>query len=193
MLHLIDDVLDLVRLELGRYLLDLRFENVNPVAEAAVDSVRHLADGKRVTIQVALDGSIPNQHLDPAKMRQAITHLLRNAIRFSPPKAGVRLSTSVDDEGVTIEVRDAGPPIQSASTSSLFELEIPADALGARSKEGLGLGLHLTRRFVELHGGSVGAGPTPEGGAAFWIRLPRGEDLASILGSDPFVEELARQ
>ena len=191
-IHLIDDVLDLVRLELGRYLLDLHLGSVNQVARAAIELVQPLADGKGVTVEATFDESIPDQHLDPTKIRQSILHLLRNAIRFSPPKATVRISTSLRDDGVAIEVQDAGPPIHSEDSTGVFELDPSGEIQGQRSKDGLRFGLHLTRRFVELHGGSVGAGATPAGGAAFWIRLPRGEDLSSLIGSDPFVEGLAQ-
>ena len=57
----------------------------------------------------------------------------------------------------------------------------------------MGFGLHLTRRFVELHGGQVGAAPSPEGGATFWFVLPRGDDLTNLIGSDPFAEELSKK
>jgi signal transduction histidine kinase len=65
------------------------------------------------------------------------------------------------------------------------------EGLSKRVKDGLGFGLHLTKRFVELHGGEVGVGESPSGaGAAFWIRLPRGEGLENVIGRDPFVEQI---
>jgi signal transduction histidine kinase len=193
MLPLIDDVLDLVRLELGRYLLDLHFENLNPIARAAVETIRPLADTREVTLEVELDPSVPSQHVDPEKLRQSILHLLQNAIRFSPVKSTVRLSTRADDEGVLLEVRDAGPTIPPDAASSLFDLDSPGELRAKRSQEGLGLGLHLARRFVELHGGTVGAGTTPGGEATFWIRLPAAGDLSHIVGSHTYTEELAKQ
>jgi signal transduction histidine kinase len=193
MLHLIDDVIDLVRLELGRYLLDLHVDNVNSIAKSAVEAIRPLASSHEITLEVALEDSIPDQHVDPEKLRQSILHLLRNAIRFSPAKSTVGLSTSLDDEGVLIEIRDAGPALEPEIAAALFELDPMGSSRGRRSQDGLGFGLHLARRFVEMHGGSVGAGPAPGGGTAFWVRLPRGEDISKIFGADPYVEELARQ
>ena len=189
---LVDDVLDLVRLELGRYLLDLHFSNVNPIARAALETVQPLADTRGLTVDLDIDGAIPDQHLDPTKLKQSILALLRNAVRFSPAKGRIRLRTSLDVEGVLIEIRDQGPPIPPEASSAVFDLESIGESYGRRCKDGHGLGLHLTRRFVELHGGSVGSGPSPEGGAVFWIRLPKGEDLSSLFGSAPYVEELAR-
>ena len=188
---LIDDVLDLVRLELGRYLLDLRLDNVNRVVRSALESVREQAEARRIAVDLDLDGSIPDQHLDPSKLRQAVSHLLRNALRFSPERGRVRLLSSVTEAGVLIEIRDPGQPMPEETSAGVFELEDTGDR-HPRCKEGHGFGLHLARRFVELHGGTVGARTSPDGGSTLWIRLPRGEDLSSLIGSDPFAEEIAR-
>jgi signal transduction histidine kinase len=188
---LIDDVLDLVRLEMGRYLLDLRLGNVNQVIRGSLESVREQVEARRVTVDLDLDASIPDQHLDPAKLRQALAHLLRNALRFSPERGRVRLVSFLTEQGVCVEVRDGGPPIPEESSPAMFDLETRGQR-HARAKGGQGFGLHLARRFVELHGGTVGARTSPDGGSTFWIQLPRGEDLSSLIGSDPFVQEIAR-
>ena len=192
MMALVDDVLDLVRLELGRYLLDLHLANVNQIARAALDQIKPMAESKGIALDLDLDGSIPDQHVDPTKLRQAVLHLLRNAVRFAPSRTRVRVISLLDSEGVRVEVRDMGPPVPPEASSAVFELESVGDQFGKRCKAGRGFGLHLTRRFVELHGGQVGAGTSADGGATFWIRLPRGEDLTSLIGSDPFLEEIAK-
>ncbi len=190
---IIDDVLDLVRLELGRYLLDLHVGNVNEIAKTALELAKPMAVARGINIDADLDPSIPDQHLDPAKLHQSILHLLRNAIRLSPAKGRVRLATSLDETGVRVEVQDSGPAVPTEGSQSVFDLERIGEQEGKRCAEGMGFGLHLARRFVELHGGRVGADPAPEGGAVFWFLLPRGEDFASLIGKDPFVEDLANQ
>jgi signal transduction histidine kinase len=192
MLGLVDDVLDLVRLELGRYLLDVRMGSVNQTVRAARDLVAPLAEGRSVALDLDLEGSIPDQHFDPAKIRQSLVHILRHAIRFSPQRSRVRLRSILDREGVLIEVKDSGPTIPAEASEAMFNLESVGGQFGKRFKERQGFGLHLARRFVELHGGRVGAGPAPDGGAVIWIRLPRGEDLSSLLGSAPFAEDFTR-
>lgn len=192
MMTLVDDVLDLVRLDLGRYLLELHVANVNDVAHAAVEAVRPQADAKQIDIELSLDRRVPNQHLDPAKVRQSIANVLRNGIRFSPVKSRIRIATWLRDDGVVIEIKDSGPPVAPESSTSVFELESAVDGECKRCKDGLGFGLHLAKRFVELHGGSVGAGTdTAGGGAAFWLQLPVAEDLSHMVGGDPYAEELA--
>jgi signal transduction histidine kinase len=191
LLNLVDDVLDLARLETGRYLLDLRVDNVNKIARAAMDAVRGVASSKQVELELKLDEKIPDQHLDSGKVRQAILHLLQNGIRFSPAKGRVALSTWLGDDYIQIEVRDSGPAVEPEAAPLVFDIESQGEGLSKRVKDGLGFGLHLTKRFVELHGGEVGVSETPSGaGAAFWIRLPRAEGLESVIGRDPFAEAI---
>ena len=191
LLNLVDDVLDLARLETGRFLLDLRVDNVNNIARAAAESVRNVATGKQVELELKLDEKIPDQHLDSGKVRQAILHLLQNGIRFSPAKGRVALTTWLGDDHIQIEVRDSGPMVEAEAAPLVFDIEAQVEGLSKRVKDGLGFGLHLTKRFVELHGGEVGVGESPSGaGASFWIRLPRAEGLESVIGRDPFVEQI---
>ncbi len=192
LMSLVDDVLDLARLETGRFLLDLRVENLNKIAREALDSVRAFAATKQVDLEMKLDEKVPDQHLDGSKVRQAILHLLRNGIRFTPAKGRVMLTTWLGDEHIQLEVRDSGPKVDPEDAPLVFEMELRgAEGLSKRVKDGLGFGLHLTKRFVELHGGEVGVGESPTGsGAAFWIRLPRGEGLENVIGKDPFVEQI---
>jgi signal transduction histidine kinase len=191
LLHLVDDVLDLARLETGRFLLDLRIDNVNKIAREAAEIMRGLATSKQVDLELKLDENIPDQHLDSTKFRQAILHLLQNAIRFSPAKGRVSVSTWLEDDHVQIEVRDSGPAVEPEAIPVVFDIEAQVEGLSKRVKDGLGFGLHLAKRFVQLHGGEVGVGESPTGaGAAFWIRLPRADGMERVIGHDPFAEEV---
>lgn len=194
LMGLVDDVLDVVRLEMGRFLLDLRKENVNRIARAAVDQVRGAAASRGVAIEVALDEKIPDQLLDATKLRQGIARLLQNGVRFSPPKGHVAIATWMGDDHVLVEIRDGGPQVEPEEAERVFELEAVGPPRSRRTKDGMSFGLHLTKRFVELHGGEVGVGPGPTGsGATFWIRLPRGEAQADVFAlHDPFAEQMVR-
>ena len=192
MLGIVDDILDLVRLDLGRYMLELHVSGVNDVVKEAVESVRPAAAAKQVAIETTLDEAIPTQHLDTAKLRQSIAHLLRNAVRFSPEKSRVLVATRLGDGDVRIEIRDQGPAFDAAEASEIYEIESASRGDLKRARNGSGFGLHLAKRFVELHGGSVGAGTAEDGGAMFWIQLPWGSDLSPMVGADPFAEELTR-
>ncbi|MEK7314677.1 MAG: GAF domain-containing sensor histidine kinase [Candidatus Eisenbacteria bacterium] len=192
MMGLVDDVLDLVRLEMGRYVLELRIASVNDVVKEAVEAVRPLAAAKQIVFEASLDENIPSQHFDPAKLRHSITHLLRNAILFSPSKGRVTIATLMGDGDVRITVLDGGPTVDAADPAEIFEIDVVARNEQKRARNGVGFGLHLTKRFVELHGGTVGAGATADGGSMLWIQLPWSSDLSTLVGEDPFAEELTR-
>ncbi|HLF07137.1 MAG TPA: GAF domain-containing sensor histidine kinase, partial [Thermoplasmata archaeon] len=191
LLAMVDEVLDLARLETGRFLLDLRVDNVNKVARAALDTVRPVAAGKHIELEVKLDEKIPDQHLDTTKVKQAMLHLLRNAVRFSPAKGWITLATWLCDDHVRIEVRDSGPSVEPEAAAMVFDLQGQASPASRRVKDGMGFGLHLAKRFIDLHGGEVGVDPGPSGlGVVFWIRLPRGDGPEAVIGKDPFLHEL---
>ncbi len=135
---------------------------------------------------------IPSQHFDLAKLRHSVTHLLRNAILFSPPSSRVTIATLMGDGDVRITVLDRGPAVDAADPAEIFEIDVVARNEQKRVRNGVGFGLHLTKRFVELHGGTVGAGATPDGGSMLWIQLPWSSDLSTLVGEDPFAEELTR-
>ena len=135
LMSLVDDVLDLARLETGRFLLDLRVENVNKIAREAMDSVRVFASSRQVDLELKLDEKIPDQHLDGPKVRQAILHLLRNGIRFSPAKGRVMLTTWLGDDHIQLEVRDSGPQVEAEAATVVFDMESQAEGLSKRVKD----------------------------------------------------------
>lgn len=189
---LVDDVLDVVRLELGRYVLELRIGRVNDIVAEAVEMVRPSAAEKGITIAVSLDEAISSQHLDPTKLRHSVTQLLRNAIAFSPARGSVGVTTRLEDGNVRITVLDQGPSIAASCPNDIFEIDFMARNEEERAKNGIGFGLHLAKRFAELHGGRAGAGSTPNGSTALWIELPWTDSLSSLVGEDAFADDLTR-
>lgn len=176
LLGLIDDILDLTRLENGKLVLERTVSEVNEVARAALDTARVMAEKYQVELVAGLGQGVGQLSLDEGKMRQVIVNLLTNAIKFSPRGGRVELLTRREEMDVVIEVRDKGPGIQPGEAEKIFELFTQ----GLRSKAGgLGIGLHLVRRLTELHGGRVGVESEVGSGSTFWIRLPL-EDAAAL-------------
>ena len=169
LLGLIDDILDLTRLENGKMVLERAMFEVNEVARAALDTARVMAEKHQVELVAGLGQGVGQLSIDDGKMRQVIVNLLTNAIKFSPPGGRVELLTRREEDEVVIEVRDRGPGIEPDEAEKIFELF----GQGLRSKAGgLGIGLHLVRRLTELHGGRVGVDSVVGSGSTFWIRLP---------------------
>ncbi len=172
LLNLIDDILDLSRLENGKLVLEREPHAVGPIASAALDTVGPMAAKHSVELRERLDDTLGEFSIDGVKIRQVLVNLLVNAIKFSPQGGVVELVTRGDEGGVVVEVRDQGPGIQPGEAEKIFELFGQGLRQGSSKVGGLGIGLHLVRRIIELHGGTVGVTSEPGKGSTFWIRLP---------------------
>jgi signal transduction histidine kinase len=178
LLGLIDDILDLTRLENGKLVLERGAYELNDVARAALDTARVMAEKHQVELVAEYGGGVGELSVDDGKIRQVIVNLLTNAIKFSPPGGRVELITRSEEAEALIEVKDSGPGIEPGEAEKIFELFTQ----GVRSKAGgLGIGLHLVRRITELHGGRVGVDSVVGSGSTFWIRLPAAE-ASSVSG-----------
>ena len=172
LLALIDDILDLSRLETGKLTLRRGSISVNSVVRAAIETARPTATKHHIQMQEQLDGSVGEVEIDEVKVRQVVVNLLVNAIKFSPENETVTVSSRSDGDFVVLEVKDQGPGIKPEESAHIFELF----GQGLRQQDGktsgLGIGLHLVKRITELHGGHVGVNSTPGTGSTFWVRLP---------------------
>ena len=172
LMSLIEDILDLSRIESGKLSLRRRPLEVNHVVRSALETARGLADKRGVALEVQLDADLPALSIDEVKMRQVVVNLLVNAIQHSAERGVVVAVTRHDERDVVIEVRDGGPGIDPAETTHIFELFGQGVRERNGSAGGLGIGLHLVKRLSELHGGHVGVNSQPGHGSAFWVRLP---------------------
>jgi len=172
LLQLIEDILDLSRIESGKLTLRRRPIATHEIARAAIETASGLARKHEVTIEEKLDDSLPALVLDEVKMRQVVVNLLTNAIKFSPSGSVVRISTRREGTDALIEVSDRGPGIQPDESTHIFELFGQGVRGGPQETSGLGIGLHLVKRLSELHGGHVGVNSGLESGSIFWVRLP---------------------
>ena len=172
LLALIDEILDLSRIESGKLTLHRVPISVNEVSRAASETSRSLGRRRGIEIDEIYDTSLPPLPIDEVKMRQVFVNLLVNAIKFSPDNSRIVIQTGRDGEHVRVEVRDKGAGIHPDDTPHIFELFGQGVHGQDRNAGGLGIGLHLVKRISELHGGHVGVNSTPGEGSAFWVRLP---------------------
>lgn len=172
LLNLIEDILDLSRVESGKLALRRRPISLDEIARTSCESSRGLAAKHGVELAMRLDGALPALPLDEVKMRQVATNLIANAVKFSPERGRVEVVTRREEGWLVLEVRDAGPGILPEDTPHIFELFGQGQPRGDGRREGLGIGLHLVRRLTELHGGHVGVNSRPGEGSTFWVRLP---------------------
>jgi two-component system, chemotaxis family, CheB/CheR fusion protein len=178
--QLIDDLLDVSRIQAGKVFLELGEINPKDCIVAALDSVRSSAENKSITIQTEFDPSDCAITADPRRMEQVFRNLFTNAIKFTPPggKITVRSKLKKDEERVEIQVEDTGKGIPPEFLPFLFTRFSQEDSKTTRAFGGLGLGLSIVRNLVEMHKGTVTAYSPGEGkGAIFTVTLPCAETL----------------
>jgi signal transduction histidine kinase len=169
---LMNDILDLSRIEAGR--IDLRRESVavSAVLDAARETVRPLAMKREIALDAEFPPGLPSLEVDPVRITQVLYNLLSNGIKFTPKGGRVRLRAAVEGQSLLIAVEDTGIGISAADQKRLFrEFERIEPAAGPRP-EGTGLGLALVKRLVELHGGSVRVSSELGKGSTFVVCLP---------------------
>jgi len=171
LLGLINDILDLSKVEAGQMDLHLQEVAVDESIQIALATVEPLAGTKEIVLD-----SEPAQGLhlvaDPAKLKQMLLNLLSNAIKFTPRGGRVTIRTRQVDSWIDIAVSDTGIGIAKSDLGRLFTEFQQLDAGPGREQEGTGLGLALTKRFAELHGGHVSVESVPGEGSTFIIKLP---------------------
>jgi PAS domain S-box-containing protein len=173
MTALVDDLLDVSRVTRGSIELDRAPVCLKAVAAAAVEQVRPLVDARNHQLRVHLDGAAMTVMGDEKRLVQILANLLSNAAKYTPPGGLIDLYAAPDGDQVQIEVRDNGIGMSADLVGRAFELFSQAARASDRSQGGLGLGLALVRRLVELHGGDVQAYSKGEGcGSRFVVRLP---------------------
>jgi signal transduction histidine kinase len=173
LLGLINEILDLSKVEAGRLELEIETTAITDVLEAAASTLRPLAAKKAIDLQIESDGHIPWVPMDAARIRQVVLNLVGNAIKFSSEGGQVRLRARAVDEIVRVEVEDTGPGIPSEDRERIF-LEFEQARIGeAKSKpEGTGLGLALAKKLVEMHGGKIWVESEVGKGSRFYFTLP---------------------
>jgi signal transduction histidine kinase len=180
MLRLVNDLLDLQWIEEGRATLDRRLVSPRTVGEDAVRLVRQLAEERdqRIAVAFAADGAGDlSVRVDRGRMVQVLVNLLSNAIKFTAPGGHIRLSIEATAQGATFTVEDDGIGISESDQPRVFE-EFARVGDTAHSR-GLGLGLALSKRLVEEHGGTVRVTSALGVGSRFVVRLPRAEASAA--------------
>jgi signal transduction histidine kinase len=170
---IVEDILDVSRIIAGQLRLEKQPMPFRPVVEAAIDSVRPMAEAKsiRFTVELGDDPAIIIGDFD--RLQQIVWNLLSNAIKFTPEDGGVRVSLDVTESRVELVVSDTGVGIAPDFLPHVFERFRQGDARVTRAHGGLGLGLAIVRHLTDMHGGSAAAVSAGEGkGATFIVRLP---------------------
>ncbi len=173
LLSLINDILDLSKIEAGRMELELSEFDLPTAIDNALMLVRERASRRSITLHSAVDPRLSQVRADERKVRQVVLNLLSNAIKFTPEGGRVEVSGAARDGAVEVSVSDTGVGIAPEDQAAVFE-EFRQVGTAAKKAEGTGLGLTLCRKFVELHGGRIWVKSEVGLGSTFTFSLPLG-------------------
>jgi signal transduction histidine kinase/DNA-binding response OmpR family regulator len=215
LIRLINDILDLERMESGRAPLKLRRCSILDMAREAVDTMTPMADG--ASIQLDLTCNAPRDSIyfdaDPDRILQVLTNLLSNAIKFSPEDSKVSVQIDSDTNSVALKVVDRGRGIPADKLDAVFDRFQQVESGDASKKGGTGLGLAICRSIIQQHGGAIWAQPNQSGpGTTLWMQLSRsarasdtalpsliagpgerGEGLILVCDDDPGMREVVAE
>jgi len=172
MLKLIDDLLDVARIESGRLDLELEDCDLCGLVEDNLALNRVLAEKKGIRLVFAPGRGLPRLRLDPGKMAQVFNNLVSNALKFSGPGTTVRISAARMNGGVVVSVQDQGLGIPADELDRLFRPFGTTSVRGTAGEKSTGLGLAITRKIVEAHGGTIRAESEVGNGSTFTFTLP---------------------
>jgi len=181
LLELINDILDLAKIEAGQVTLNREKVDVAAVCQSSLRMIKQLALKKNHEVTLDLDANIGTIWADERRLKQMLVNLLGNAVKFTPEngKLGLQVRGDREKNVITFTVWDTGIGIREEDLPRLFKPFVQLDANLARQAGGTGLGLALVAKMAALHGGSVGVESQPGQGSRFMIHLPWESALAT--------------
>ncbi|ABC30931.1 Signal transduction histidine kinase [Hahella chejuensis KCTC 2396] len=175
LVKLVNEVLDIERIESGRLTLELTSLNPRELIQEAVDTIAPAASLKNVSLRYQPQDATPIK-ADHDRLLQVLQNLLSNALKFSPSGGVIEVKLKDKPEQLNIDVIDQGPGIPQQLTKRLFTRFAQATTAANRSTGGSGLGLYISKAIIEQHQGRIGFENQPEGGCRFFVELPRDLD-----------------
>ncbi len=192
LLSLINDILDLSKIEADKMTLDPEPVNIKELIRNAISIVRERAFAKKIALTQNIDPPVSSVLADARQIKQMVYNLLTNAIKFTPEGGKVNIHAYKKGENFIIDVQDNGIGITPEDQTRLFKPFEQLDSSVARKYEGPGLGLVLAQRFAELHSGSISVHSKPNEGSCFTISIPYRTQSTAITPDTPLSEETVR-
>ena len=171
LLGLINDVLDLSKIEAGQLVLELSDYSVEDIAQVVRSTLEPLAADKKLAFKVEVPSRLPPGHGDGRRLTQVLINLVGNAIKFTDT-GEVAIKVEANNGSFYVSVRDTGPGISAADQTKLFQEFQQADNAITKKKGGTGLGLAISKRIIEMHGGRIWVESEPGQGSTFAFTLP---------------------
>jgi PAS domain S-box-containing protein len=172
LVRLINDILDVEKIESGQLTLEFRRLNLRDIVTQSIDATRAFAREYGVEYRLVANDAEASVYGDADRLTQVLTNLLSNAAKFSPSGRVVDVTVTRDGDEARVDVRDYGPGISPEFRKRIFQRFAQADSSDTRGKGGTGLGLAIAKSLVERHGGRIGFDTETGQGTTFWFSLP---------------------
>ncbi len=174
LLRMIDDLLDLARLEAGGLRLQVREFDLSETAERVAENAQRAAEARGITFTFDSQADKGEMYGDPHRIEIVLTNLIGNAVKFTPDNGRIEVRVRSDEDGATTEVEDTGPGIPKDALDKVFERFFQVQGSERRRHGGAGIGLALAKELAELHGGALTVTSEPGQGATFKLFIPWG-------------------
>lgn len=172
LLHLINDILDLSKIEAGEFSLNEESLNLNKLIDSSVTIIRPRLDHGDLELEVDTPSDLPNVYADERGVKQILINLLSNSVKFTPAGGKIRIESKSNGEGILIKVIDTGIGIPEDKLDDVMNPFIQVDGTMTRQSQGTGLGLSITQKLCNLHEGSLGLASVEGKGTTASVMLP---------------------
>jgi signal transduction histidine kinase/CheY-like chemotaxis protein len=181
LVRMVDDLLDISRVTLGKVTLQKQRVDLRAILDSALETTRSMLDAGRHELAVRLPSHPLPLDADPTRLSQVFSNLVNNAAKYTPPGGRIAITADADATTITVRIKDSGIGIPAEMLPRVFEMFTQVGRSLERAQGGLGVGLALVRRLVEMHGGSVAAESLgPARGSTFVVRIPLAELAAPM-------------
>jgi two-component system CheB/CheR fusion protein len=184
MMHLVNDMLDMTRIASGSIELKRQTVALKTIIQSAVEVCQPILEERHHSLSISLPDEPVLLYADPTRLSQVIENIVINAAKFTAPGGSIDISASVAADRLSLSIRDNGRGIAPAMLGNLFDMFVQGPASGSQRNSGLGVGLSVVKRLVELHGGTVRAISDGMNGSEFIVDLPVDTPPAAAGGSD---------
>jgi len=194
LLGLINDILDIAKIEVGKFELHPEIVSVNDICHASLNFIKEMAGRKSILVEYSSSPDVSSMQADPKRLKQILVNLLNNAVKFTPEKGRVSLDVQTDTRRsqMRFSVTDTGIGIASDDLEKLFKPFVQLDSSLSRQYEGSGLGLMLVQKLVEMHGGEVHVESAVGSGSSFTVVLPWKQN-ADLNNAESFIVEVEEE
>jgi signal transduction histidine kinase len=172
MVHLINDFLNVSRLQTGKFMIDRRQIDLASIVRQEVDGLQTTAGQRKLTLVYEMPASFPLLYLDEGKIRQVVMNFIDNAIYYSKENTTITINLKADDSTLELTVKDTGIGVPADEQAQLFTKFYRASNARKQRPDGTGVGLYLAKKVIVAHGGSMVFSSVPDKGSVFGFTLP---------------------